>query len=152
MRLCRHWRRRYDKRYNNRTILSDKQCNTQIRSKSENGVYAIIPDFTVFIQKYTGVCDATLFRIIRTKMSRVPFTFIAKGLKPIIMLLMITTLFNLFLTTDGKLLFHAWIFKITEGGLRTAVYMVIRLIYLIIGSSLMTLTTTPNELTDGIER
>ena len=48
-------------------------------------------------------------------------------------------------------MFHAWIFTITEGGLRTAVYMAIRLIYLIIGSSLMTFTTTPNELTDGIE-
>ena len=42
--------------------------------------------------------------------------------------------------------------KITDEGLRTAVYMAIRLIYLIVGSSLMTLTTTPNELTDGIER
>lgn len=50
------------------------------------------------------------------------------------------------------MLFHAWIFTITEGGLRTAVYMAIRLIYLIIGSSLMTFTTTPNELTDGIEK
>ena len=71
--------------------------------------------------------------------------------KPVIMLLMITVLFNLFLTRDGEVLFHAWIITITEGGLRTAVYMAIRLIYLIIGSSLMTFTTTPNELTDGIE-
>jgi energy-coupling factor transport system permease protein len=68
------------------------------------------------------------------------------------MLLMITVLFNLFLTRDGDVLFHAWIFTITEGGLVTAVYMAVRLIYLIIGSSLMTLTTTPNELTDGIEK
>lgn len=67
------------------------------------------------------------------------------------MLLMITVIFNLFLTRSGDVLFHAWIFTITEGGLRTAVYMAIRLIYLIIGSSLMTFTTTPNELTDGIE-
>ena len=67
------------------------------------------------------------------------------------MLLMITVLFNLFLTREGDVLFHAWIITITEGGLRTAVYMAIRLIYLIIGSSLMTFTTTPNELTDGIE-
>ena len=68
------------------------------------------------------------------------------------MLLMITVLFNLFLTRDGAVLFHAWIFTITEGGLRTAVYMAIRLIYLIIGSSLMTFTTTPNGLTDGLEK
>ena len=94
----------------------------------------------------------TLFLIIIIKLSRVPFSFIVRGLKPVIMLLMITVLFNLFLTRDGEVLFHAWIFTITEGGLRTAVYMAIRLIYLIIGSSLMTFTTTPNELTDGIEK
>ncbi|KMZ52580.1 energy-coupling factor transporter transmembrane component T family protein [Dorea sp. D27] len=98
-----------------------------------------------------GYIVATLFLITVIKLSRVPISFIVKGLKPIIMLLLITVLFNLFLTRDGDVLFHAWIFTITEGGLRTAVYMAIRLIYLIIGSSLMTFTTTPNELTDGIE-
>ena len=98
-----------------------------------------------------GYVMTTLFLIIIIKMSRVPFSFIVRGLKPVIMLLMITVLFNLFLTRAGAVLFHAWIFTITEGGLRTAVYMAIRLIYLIIGSSLMTFTTTPNELTDGIE-
>ncbi|BDF32668.1 energy-coupling factor transporter transmembrane protein EcfT [Lachnospiraceae bacterium] len=98
-----------------------------------------------------GYIVATVFLITVIQMSKVPISFIVKGLKPIIMLLLITVLFNLFLTRDGDVLFHAWIFTITEGGLRTAVYMAIRLIYLIIGSSLMTFTTTPNELTDGIE-
>lgn len=99
----------------------------------------------------SGYLVATLFLVGIIKISKVPFRFIVKGLKPVIMLLMITVLFNLFLTRDGDVLFHAWIITITEGGLRTAVYMAIRLIYLIIGSSLMTFTTTPNELTDGIE-
>ena len=98
-----------------------------------------------------GYVMTTLFLIIIIKMSRVPFSFIVRGLKPVIMLLMITVLFNLFLTRDGAVLFHAWIFTITEGGLRTAVYMAIRLIYLIIGSSLLTLTTKPISLTDGME-
>ena len=66
-------------------------------------------------------------------------------------LLLITTIFNLFFTTTGKILVSVGFIKITEDGLRASVYMVLRLIYLIIGSSLMTLTTTPNELTDGIE-
>ena len=74
-----------------------------------------------------------------------------KGMKPIIMLLLITVLFNLFLTRGGDVLFHAWIFTITESGLRTAVFLAIRLIYLIAGSSLMTFTTTPHALTDGLE-
>lgn len=99
----------------------------------------------------SGYLVATLFLVGIIKISKVPFRFIVKGLKPVIMLLMITVLFNLFLTRDGEVLFHAWIITITEGGLRTAVYMAVRLIYLIIGSSLMTFTTTPNELTDGLE-
>lgn len=98
-----------------------------------------------------GYIVATIFLAMIIKISTVPFSYIVRGLKPIVMLLMITVLFNLFLTRDVEVLFHAWIFTITEGGLITAVYMAIRLIYLIIGSSLMTFTTTPNELTDGIE-
>ena len=98
-----------------------------------------------------GYIVATIFLAIIIKISTVPFSYIVRGPKPIVMLLVITVLFNLFLTRDGEVLFHAWIFTITEGGLITAVYMAIRLIYLIIGSSLMTFTTTPNELTDGIE-
>lgn len=99
-----------------------------------------------------GYLIATLFLAVVIRMSRVPFGYIVKGLKPVIMLLMITVVFNLFLTRDGEVLFHQWIFTVTEGGLRTAVYMAVRLIYLIIGSSLMTFTTTPNALTDGLEK
>lgn len=96
------------------------------------------------------ICTVFLVAVIRT--SKVPFKFITKGLKPIILLLLITTIFNLFFTTTGNILVSVGFIKITEDGLRASVYMVLRLIYLIVGSSLMTLTTTPNELTDGIER
>lgn len=99
-----------------------------------------------------GYLVATFFLAAVIQVSKVPFKHIVKGLKPIIMLLLITVIFNLFLTRSGDVLFHKWIITITEGGLVTAVYMAIRLIYLIIGSSLMTFTTTPNELTDGIEK
>ena len=99
----------------------------------------------------SGYLVATVFLVTVIQISRVPFSFIVRGLRPVVLLLMITVLFNLFLTRSGDVLFHAWIITITEGGLVTAVYMAVRLIYLIIGSSLMTFTTTPNELTDGIE-
>ncbi len=99
----------------------------------------------------SGYLIATLFLFTVIRMSKVPFKHIVKGLKPIVMLLMITVIFNLFLTRNGDVLFHAGILTVTEGGLVTAVYMAVRLVYLIIGSSLMTFTTTPNELTDGIE-
>ncbi|MDD2980083.1 MAG: energy-coupling factor transporter transmembrane component T [Hespellia sp.] len=95
---------------------------------------------------------ATVFLFCVIKLSKVPFKFIMKGLKPIIMILMITVVLNLFLTSGGDVLFQVWKLKVTEEGLRTAVYMAIRLIYLIMGSSLMTFTTTPNALTDGIEK
>lgn len=95
---------------------------------------------------------ATLFLGSVILISKVPFKFIVRGLKPIIMLLMITVVFNLFLNRTGNVLVTFWVFQITDNGLRTAVFMAIRLIYMILGSSLMTFTTTPNALTDGIER
>ena len=101
---------------------------------------------------FAGYIVATVFLVSIIKLSKVPFKFIVKGLKPIIMLLMITVLFNLFLTQSGEVLFSFWILTVTSGGLHTAVFMAMRLIYLILGSSLMTFTTTPNELTDGIEK
>lgn len=99
-----------------------------------------------------GYVVATVFLFGCIRLSKVPGKFIVKGLKPVIMLLMITVIFNLFLTRGGAVLVHFWIFTITEEGLRTAAYMALRLTYLIAGSNLMTLTTTPNALTDGIER
>lgn len=95
---------------------------------------------------------ATAFLAAVIKVSKVPFKFIVKGLKPIVMLLMITVLFNLFLTRTGNVVVSFWIIKLTDVGIRTAVFMAVRLIYLILGSSIMTFTTTPNALTDGIEK
>ena len=99
-----------------------------------------------------GYLVATVFLASVIHLSKVPFKFIVKGLKPIIMLLMITVLFNLFLTKTGTVFWSFWILTITDEGIRTAAFMAIRLIYLILGSSLMTFTTTPNALTDGIEK
>lgn len=99
-----------------------------------------------------GYIIATAFLVMVVRLSKVPFGYIVKGLKPIIMILMLTVLFQLFLTRGGATLVHWWIFTITEEGLVNAVYMAIRLIYLIIGSSLMTFTTTPMKLTDAIEK
>ena len=67
------------------------------------------------------------------------------------MLLMITVVFNIFLT-PGKVLWQWGILHVTEEGLKLAGRMAIRLTYLVIGSSLMTLTTTPNQLTDAMEK
>ena len=83
--------------------------------------------------------------------SRVPFKFIVRGLKAIVFLLLISISFNLFLT-NGRVIFQIGFLKVTHEGLRLAVFMGLRLMYLVIGSSVMTLTTTPNQLTDGLEK
>ena len=107
---------------------------------------------SLFVQNsVTGYLIATIFLVFTICLSKVPIKFIMKGLKPIIILLLFTSILNLFLTEGGNVLVHFWIFTITEKGLRTAIFMAIRLIYLVAGSSLMTFTTTPNTLTDGIE-
>ena len=102
-------------------------------------------------QKISVYVVATLFLAAVIMISKVPFSFMVKGLKGIFVLMMITVVFNLFLT-PGTPVVQFGIFKITHEGIRTAGFMALRLIYLVIGSSVMTLTTTPNELTDGLEK
>ena len=107
----------------------------------------------LFLAKgWPGYLAATVFLVMVIKLSKVPFSFMVRGLKAIVMILMITVVFNLFLTPGERVLVQVWKLKITDVGLRTAIFMAVRLIYLIVGSSVMTLTTTPNDLTDGLER
>jgi energy-coupling factor transport system permease protein len=74
-----------------------------------------------------------------------------KGMKAIAFIMLITVFFNL-VFTPGEELVSFWVFKITSQGVRNAIFTAVRLTYLILGSSLMTLTTTPNDLTDGLEK
>lgn len=94
---------------------------------------------------------ATVFLVAVIHLSKVPFRYMVKGLKAIVVLMLITALFNLFLT-PGEAVVTFWIFKITMEGIKNAVLMAVRLTYLILGTSIMTLTTTPNQLTDGLEK
>lgn len=98
-----------------------------------------------------GYVMAGLFLALVIRLSKVPFRFMVKGMKSILFLLSITVLFNLFLT-PGEVLVAFWKLKITKEGLTLALTMAVRLTLLIIGSSVMTLTTTPNNLTDGMEK
>ena len=98
-----------------------------------------------------GYLLATLALAAVIRLTKVPFGFMVRGLKAVLILLLISVSFNLFLT-DGETLVKFWIFRITREGLSLALFMALRLIYLVIGSSVMTLTTTPNQLTDGLEK
>ena len=102
------------------------------------------------VDSFAGYFLCALFLIAMIRLSNVPAGYIVRGMRGILILLLITMSFNLFLT-PGRVLVQFGIFKITMEGLLFAVKMAIRLSLLVIGSSLMTLTTTPNQLTDAIE-
>lgn len=93
----------------------------------------------------------TAFLLGCIALSKVPVSFMLKGLKAILVILIMTGVFNLFLT-PGEPLVKFWVFKITRQGLVNTGYMMVRLIYLVVGTSIMTLTTTPTSLTDGMEK
>lgn len=101
---------------------------------------------------FLGFAVITAMLVFMIRISKVPFSYIVKGLKAIVVLLVITAVFNLAFTSGGTEYWHWGPFHITDQGIRNAVLMTVRLIYLIIGTSLMTLTTTPNQLTDGLEK
>ncbi|MGL4741507.1 MAG: energy-coupling factor transporter transmembrane component T family protein, partial [Sarcina sp.] len=84
---------------------------------------------------------------------KVPFKFIYKGLKPIVILIAITSIFNIFMIrgTEDQLLWHWKFISIYTTGIIMAIKMVLRLVLLIMGTTILTLTTSPIELTDGIE-
>ncbi len=92
------------------------------------------------------------FILLSVAVSKVPAKMFLKSLKPIIPIVLFTAIINIFYITGGKELLSLGFIKITEKGLFTAIFMAIRIIFLIISSSLLTYTTVPTQLTDAIER
>lgn len=92
----------------------------------------------------------TAFLAAAIGLSRLPVPMIFKGIRAIWVLILITFVCNFFFGPGDAL--WAWgILRITQLGIRSAVFFTVRLIYLVVGTSVMTLTTTPGKLTDGIE-
>lgn len=106
---------------------------------------------SLFIFKNTYVyCMALIFLLSVITMSKVPLSFVFRGMKAVIMLLMVTVIFNIFMV-DGQVIWSYKALKITKEGIDNALFMGVRLTMLITGSSIMTYTTTPSQLTDGME-
>ena len=103
----------------------------------------VVKDFIGFATAFVGL-------VAVTAISKVPVSFILRGLKPVFLIILFTFVINMFMI-KGEVLVSLWFLEITREGLRTAVFMGVRLVLLIIGSSLLTLTTKPISLTDGIE-
>lgn len=102
------------------------------------------------IDSFSTYLIVVVFLTAAITISKVPVKFVIKGLRPILMIIIITFVINL-LMTPGRIIFQAGFIKITEEGLKQAGFMAIRLTLLIMGTSLLTLTTSPIILTDGIE-
>lgn len=97
----------------------------------------------------------TAFTLFLVFMSQVPIKFILRGLKPMLYILMFTAIINLFMTGGETVLWECpfWsALRITREGVVTAILMIVRLVYLVVGTSVLTLTTSPLMLTDGIEK
>ena len=106
---------------------------------------------TFCVQNFWGYLVLAAFIAVSVALSKIPPVFVIKGLKPIMLFIVITGLFNLFLT-GGDVIWQAGALKITREGVRFAAFMVLRLTFLILGTSLLTLTTAPISLTDGMYR
>ena len=92
-----------------------------------------------------------LFLVTVIWLSTIPLKSILRGMKPLVMILIFTGVLNLFFTQEGEVIFHFWILTMTTGGLSRAVMMMSRILMLITGTFLLTYTTSPIALTDGLE-
>ena len=96
-----------------------------------------------------GLVFAFLAVVIR--LSTIPLKSILRGMKPLVMILIFTGVLNLFFTQDGEVLVKFWVLTVTSGGLSRALMMMARILMLISGTFLLTYTTSPIALTDGLE-
>lgn len=103
------------------------------------------------VDNFIGFAIAAVALGIVISVSKVPVSYIMRGLKPIIIILLFTFALNIFMV-DGRVLWQWKFLEITEEGLELAIFMAIRLVLLLMGSSMLTLCTRPLALTDGIER
>ena len=97
-----------------------------------------------------GLMALTL--LVCVKISKVPFKTMVKGLKPVVFIVVFTAVLNLFFTPGDRNLVEIGFIRISDTGLENAVFMVLRILLLIMGTFLMTYTTSPISLTDGLEQ
>jgi energy-coupling factor transport system permease protein len=93
----------------------------------------------------------TFFTFLCIFSSKIPIRYFIAGLKPILWLVMFTFLLHILFTKEGDLLFHFGIIKIYSEGVRQGIFIAFRFVLLIFVTSLLTLTTTPISITDGLE-
>lgn len=114
-------------------------------------VLIIILMVSIFICKnYVSLAIAVAVTLFLVAVSKISFKVILKGIKPIFIIVIFTTLLNLFYGS-GDPIAKFWIFRITADGIHSAVFMALRIILLVVQGLMLTYTTTPTALTDAIE-
>jgi len=103
------------------------------------------------IKSFIGFLGMFIMLIIPVIMSKVPVSYLIRGLKGLIFIILFTVCLNMFMT-PGNVIYQIGFLKITDTGLNNAILMAVRLILLVTGTSLLTLVTSPISLTDGMER
>ena len=98
-----------------------------------------------------GLLVGALFLVLAYQVSGIPYKMILKSLKPMVPIILFTGILNIFFI-QGEVLFRFWILRITREGITTAVFMAVRILLLIAGTSLLTYTSSPIALTDAIEQ
>lgn len=92
-----------------------------------------------------------IFTFVIISLTNIPLKLYLRGLKPLLFIVTFTALLNLFYSS-GEPIFNFWIFKITLNGIKIAVFMVVRILLLVLGTSVLTYTTSPIVLTGALER
>lgn len=101
---------------------------------------------------FKGLAIGTIFALIVWFLTKIPLKLMWKSLKPIMPIIVVTAILNLFMIDGDKTLWSWGFLKITNDGLHESAFNLIRIVMLIIGTSILTYTTSPVSLTDGIER
>ena len=105
-----------------------------------------------FVTNFWGYGMLLLFLGVAVALAKVPAGYMLRSLKPLRFILIFTMLLNIFFTREGKVLVDWWIFTITDEGILRAVFMALRMAFLVAGTCILMLTTSPIALTDGLER
>ena len=101
---------------------------------------------------YVSLLFVALVVLTVILLTKVPFKMYLKNLKFILPIILLTTFINLFYIKEGSVLFEYWIIKITDEGLQRSLFLALRVVLLILISSALTYATSPNDITDGLER
>lgn len=120
------------------------------RTKIIATIFLLVTIF--FIRDLIGFALFLAVLLFITHYSKIPFRLVFRSVKSLRWIIILTFIINVFFIQKGDVLWSFWVIRITKGGVSQAVMVSLRLIFLVMTTSLLTFTTTPMELTDGIER